>query len=113
MMWISKAVESLKGPHIDRASLLAALKKAELHDTPHGPEKLDAFANPIENVYVRKVEKINGKYQNTVIHTFPMVSQFWKYDPTKYLSLPASTRDYPPCKYCDQNATTKSSSSTP
>jgi branched-chain amino acid transport system substrate-binding protein len=32
---------------------------------------------PIQNIYVRKVERKGGELQNTVIHTFPAVSQFW------------------------------------
>ena len=43
---------------------------------------------------------MNNNYQNTVVETYPMVSQFWKYDPETYLKSPAYTRDYP-CKYCE------------
>ena len=52
------------------------------------------------NVYVRKVERVNGRLQNTVIHTFPNVSQFWTWKPDEYLKQPPYTRDYPPCKHC-------------
>lgn len=61
---------------------------------------MDKYGNPIQNFYVRKVEKIGGKLQNTVIHTFPAVSQFWKYSPEEYLKTPLYSRDSPPCKYC-------------
>ena len=33
--------------------------------------KMDDLGNPIENVYIRKVERVGGKLQNTVIHTYP------------------------------------------
>jgi branched-chain amino acid transport system substrate-binding protein len=49
---------------------------------------------------VRKVERKNGELQNTVIHTFPAISQFWTYKPEEYLKLPVYNRDYPPCRLC-------------
>jgi len=57
--------------------------------------KLDQWGNPVQNIYVRKVERKGGELQNTVIHTFPGVSQFWNYKPEEYLKLPvynATTR---------------------
>jgi branched-chain amino acid transport system substrate-binding protein len=79
---------------------LGALRKADLSAMPRGPMKFDDFGNPDMNVYVRKVERVNGRLQNTVIHTFPNVSQFWNWKPEDYLRQPAYTRDYPPCKHC-------------
>lgn len=38
---------------------------------------------------------------NTVIKTYPKVSQFWTYDKAKFLAQPVYSRDFPPCKYCD------------
>ncbi len=54
--------------------------------------ELDAYGNPIENVYIRRVERVNGQLQNTVIDTFPKVSQFWTFDPARYLSEPLYAR---------------------
>jgi len=76
------------------------LRRVELKDAPRGPITVDRFGNPVQNIYVRKVERVGGKLQNTVIHTFPSVSQFWKYNPEDYLKLPAYSRDYPPCRFC-------------
>jgi branched-chain amino acid transport system substrate-binding protein len=100
-MWINQAVDSLKGQVEDRKRLLAALKKVQLTNAPRGPVKLDSYGNPIENYYVCKVEMVNGKPQNTVIHTFPNVSQFWKYKPDVYLSQPPYDRGYPACRFCN------------
>jgi branched-chain amino acid transport system substrate-binding protein len=44
------------------------------------------------------VEKVNGRLQNTIIHTYPMVSQFWTYKPDEFLKMPACDRNYPPVK---------------
>ncbi len=46
------------------------------------------------------MKKVGGKLRNIVIHTFPAVSQFWKYNPDEYLKTPLYSRDYPPCKHC-------------
>ena len=60
--------------------------------------ELDEYGNPTENVYILKVEKVNGKLQNAVIHTYPMVSQFWTYKPEDFLKAPAYDRNYPAVK---------------
>ena len=84
--------------NVDR--FLGALRRVDLSDAPRGPMKFDDFGNPIQNVYVRRVEKVNGRLQNTVVHTFPNVSQFWTYKPEEFLKAPAYSRDSPPCKAC-------------
>jgi branched-chain amino acid transport system substrate-binding protein len=72
----------------------------ELKDFPRGPVVIDKWGNPIQNVYIRKVERVGGQLQNSVIFTYPAVSQFWKYNPDEFLKMPLYTRDYPPCKSC-------------
>jgi branched-chain amino acid transport system substrate-binding protein len=37
---------------------------------------------------------VNGELQNTVIDTFPNVSQFWTYSPVEYLKQPLYSRGY-------------------
>jgi len=97
---LKTALESIGGDieNVDR--LLGALRKVDLSDAPRGPIRFDTFGNPIQNVYVRKVERVGGKLQNTVIHTFPAVSQFWIYKPEDFLKNPVYSRDYPPCTHC-------------
>src|SRR5437660_7639467 len=99
--WIHEAVRSIGGNVEDREKLLAALRKVEIADAPRGPVKLDAYGNPIQNVYIRKVERNReGELQNTVIVTIPAVSQFWKYAPEEFLRQPLYSRDVPPCRSC-------------
>ena len=99
--WIDEAVKAVKGNVEDREALLAALRKIEIADAPRGPVKLDAAGNPIQNVYIRKVERNKeGELQNTVIVTIPAVSQFWKYGPEEFLKQPVYSRDFPPCRAC-------------
>jgi branched-chain amino acid transport system substrate-binding protein len=77
-------------------------------DAPRGPVKLDASTkSPIENIYIKKVEKKKmfdydkAELWNTVIKTYPAVSQFWTYDKAKFLAQPVYSRDFPPCKFCE------------
>ena len=98
--WIAEAAKAIGGDVEDREKLLAALHKVEIPDSPRGPIKLDAQGNPIQNIYIRKVERKDGELWNTVIHTYPAVSQFWKYKPDEFLKQPVYSRDFPPCKAC-------------
>jgi branched-chain amino acid transport system substrate-binding protein len=99
-MWIDKAINNLHGDVSDKKKLLEALKTVELKDSPRGFLKLDSRSNPIEPIYVRRVEMVNGKLVNKVIDKFPNVSQFWKWDPDEYLRQPPYGKDYPPCTHC-------------
>ena len=98
--WVNEAAKLVGGKVEDKAAFLAAFRKVEIPDAPRGPLKLDAWGNPIQNVYIRKVERQGGELQNTVIKTYPAVSQFWTYKPEDFLKQPLYTRDYPPCKGC-------------
>ncbi len=104
---IDKAVKSLKGDVSDHDKLLTALKAVRLDDIPRGRMKFDSLGNPIQNLYVFKVENVNGNQQNIVIDTLRDVSQFWKWNPEKYMSQPAYSMTYPPCKYCSDPAPSK------
>jgi branched-chain amino acid transport system substrate-binding protein len=95
---VKAALEATGGDIEDTNKFLAAMRKVSLSDLPRGPFKFDEYGNPIENIYVRKVEKVNGRLQNTVIHTFPNVSQFWKYKPEEFLKQPVYSREFPPVK---------------
>ena len=76
-------------------------------DAARGPVAFDDMRNPIENVYIRKVEKTalfgDAKPQlwNVVIKTYPNVGQFWTYGKDKFLQQPVYSRDFPPCQYCE------------
>jgi branched-chain amino acid transport system substrate-binding protein len=98
--WIVEAIKLAGGRAEDRDALLAALRKVNLKESARGPISIDPYGNPVQNIYVRKVERVGGKLQNTVIATYPAVSQFWKYNPEEYMKQPLYSRDYPPCKYC-------------
>ena len=97
--WVTEAARAVEGKVEDRARFLAAIRTAsETTEDPRGPIKLDEYNNPTQNVYILKVEKVGGRLQNTVIHTYPMVSQFWTYKPEEFLKTPAYDRSHPPVR---------------
>jgi branched-chain amino acid transport system substrate-binding protein len=82
---------------------MAALKI----DAPRGPVAFDDMRNPVQNIYIKKVEKKKmfgydkDELWNTVIKTYPNVSQFWTYGKEAFLKQPVYSRDFPPCKFCE------------
>jgi branched-chain amino acid transport system substrate-binding protein len=96
--WITQSVAKINGEVEDRERFLGALKSLNVTDAPRGPIEMDEFGNPIQNQYIRKVEKVGNALQNTVIYTYPRVSQFWNYDVDWFLKQPLYSRDYPPMK---------------
>jgi len=97
---INEAVRAIAGKVEDRRAFMEALRKVAITDAPRGPVQMDAYGNPTQNIYIRKVERVGGKLQNTVIYTYPAVSQFWKYNPEEFLKQPVYSRDFPPCRHC-------------
>jgi branched-chain amino acid transport system substrate-binding protein len=97
---ITEAARGVGGMVEDRGALMAAFRRVAITDAPRGPVKMDPYGNPVQNIYIRKVERVDGKLQNTVIHTYTEVGQFWKYDPKEFLKQPVYSREFPPCKHC-------------
>jgi branched-chain amino acid transport system substrate-binding protein len=97
-LMLEQAVKAVNGKVEDKDALMAALRNVELANDPRGTIKLDALGNPLMDVYIRKVERKDGKLVNTVVKTYPAVSQFWKYDRKEFLASPVYSRDYPPAK---------------
>jgi branched-chain amino acid transport system substrate-binding protein len=95
-MWITRALEKIGGKAEDPEALIKAVLATELVDSPLGKAvKLDAYGNPVYDIYIRKLTKRpDGKFWNVPIETYPNVSQFWKYDPETYMKEPPYSRDY-------------------
>jgi len=96
--WAIEAMKSIEGNVEDRDAFLLALQKQTLSDVPRGPLKIGKYGNPVQNIYIRKVERVDGELQNTVVKTYPNVSQFWNYDPETFLKQPVYDRSFPPLK---------------
>jgi branched-chain amino acid transport system substrate-binding protein len=95
---VEAAIQALGGQADDRKALADALHKVSLADTPRGPVKFDQYGNVVGDVFVRRCERKGGALANTVIKTYPSVSQFWSYDEKAFLANPVYARDYPPAR---------------
>jgi branched-chain amino acid transport system substrate-binding protein len=95
---LEAALKSINGKIEDKDVFMKALRGVNVKETLRGPMHFDSLGNAVGNLYVRKVEKKDGHYQNTVVKTYPDVSQFWTYPQDEFLKQPVYSRDYPPAK---------------
>jgi len=98
---LEAAIKTVKGNVEDKKALMAAIRGNNV-DTVRGVVKLDEFGDAIGDVYIRKVTRKDGRLVNSVIKTYPNVSQFWTYDKAEFLKNPVYSRDYPPAKNLEQ-----------
>jgi branched-chain amino acid transport system substrate-binding protein len=91
------ALEEIKGKIEDKQAFMKALRALKV-DACRGPVAFDTYGNVVGNVYIRKVERKEGRLVNAVIHTYPNVSQFWTYKPEEFLKNPVYSRAWPPAK---------------
>ena len=94
---LQSALEAVKGKIEDKQGFMKALRATKV-DTCRGPVTFDSYGNVIGNVYIRKVERKDGRLVNSVVHTYPNVSQFWTYKAEDFLKNPVYSRDFPPAK---------------
>jgi branched-chain amino acid transport system substrate-binding protein len=52
----------------------------------------------IGDVFIRKCERKGSQLVNTIVKTYPNLSQFWTYEEQAFLANPVYSRDYPPAK---------------
>jgi len=94
---LEAALQAVKGRIEDKPAFMKALRGIHV-ETARGPVAFDEYGNIVGNVYIRKVERKEGRLVNSVIYTYPNVSQFWTYDPKEFLKNPVYSRDWPPAK---------------
>jgi branched-chain amino acid transport system substrate-binding protein len=99
--WILRAIKAVDGQVENKEKFIQALRAIEIPDSMRGPLKMDKYGHVIQSIYIRRIDKVGNTFQNTVIETYPMATQFFKFDPETYLKTPVSSRDYPPCKFCE------------
>ncbi|MFL6694395.1 MAG: ABC transporter substrate-binding protein [Ramlibacter sp.] len=94
---LEAALKAVNGNAANGEALMAALRKTNVQ-TARGPVRFDEYGNVVGDVYIRQVERKDGRLVNAVAKTYPEVSQFWKYDPKQFLANPVYSRDWPPAK---------------
>lgn len=95
-----KAMKAINGKVDDSQKFIAALRQVKMSgdESPRGPFYFDKFANPVQNIYIKKVVEKDGRLMNIAVKTYTNVSQFGPYADMaeKYMAAPATTRSYPP-----------------
>lgn len=105
-LMIDEVMKQTKGTFPGPEAFIAKMLALKV-DAPRGPVSFDDMRNPIQNIYIKKVEKTKmfgydkDELWNVVIKTYPNVSQFWTYGKDAFLKQPVYSRDFPPCKYCE------------
>jgi branched-chain amino acid transport system substrate-binding protein len=94
---LEATLNRIKGNIENKEAFMKAVRAIKV-DTARGPVAFDKYGNVVGNVYIRKVERKDGRLVNRVIHTYPNVSQFWKYKPEEFLKNPVYSRNWPPAK---------------
>jgi branched-chain amino acid transport system substrate-binding protein len=97
-MYLEEALKAIKGKFEDKAAFVKALHNVRLAKSPIGPIRIDEYGKPVLNIYVRKVERKDGRLVNTILATYNDVNQFWTFDPKQFLAAPVYSRDYPAAK---------------
>ena len=88
-LWTKTAIDAINGKVEDRAAFLRAMRSARI-DAPRGPVRMDEYDNPIQNVYISRIQKIKHPVLGDVLtnvpfKTYEAVSQFWKWTPAEFL----------------------------
>jgi branched-chain amino acid transport system substrate-binding protein len=97
-LFLDLALQKVKGNIEDKEAFMKALRSLDIKDSFRGPIRIDEYGNPILTVYIRKVERKDGRLTNTVVQTYPAVSQFWKFSPKDFLKSPVYSRSFPEAK---------------
>src|SRR3989475_7751678 len=94
---LEATLQALKGNIEDKQAFMKTVRAIKV-DTARGPVSFDRYGNAVGSVYIRKVERKDARLVNSVIYTYPNVSQFWTYKPEEFLKNPVYSRDWPPAK---------------
>src|SRR6266478_8012911 len=94
---LEATLNAINGNIEDKPAFMKAVRGIKV-ETARGPVAFDKYGNVVGSVYIRKVERKDGRLVNRVIHTYPNVSQFWTYKPEEFLKNPVYSRDWQPAK---------------
>ena len=86
-LWTRTAIEAIKGNVEDKDAFLKAMRSATIK-APRGTLKMDEYDNPIQNVYMTHIQKINHPVLGAVLTNVPIKT----YARTSRSSGPGSRR---------------------
>jgi len=94
---LESALNAVKGKVEDKAGFMKALRGVKAA-TVRGPVSFDPYGNVVGDVFIRRVERKEGRLVNVVERVYDNVGQFWTYKPEEFLKNPVYSRDYPPAR---------------
>jgi branched-chain amino acid transport system substrate-binding protein len=94
---LETALAAIKGKIEDKQGLMKALRSVSA-GTARGPVSFDTYGNVVGDVFIRRVERKEGRLVNVVERVYDKVSQFWTYKPEEFLKNPVYSRDFPPAR---------------
>ncbi len=94
---LETALTAINGRIEDKPALMKALRSVKAA-TARGPVAFDTYGNVVGDVFIRRVERKEGRLVNVVERVYDNVSQFWTYKPEEFLKNPVYSRDYPPAR---------------
>jgi branched-chain amino acid transport system substrate-binding protein len=103
---IDAVMTTNKGKYPGNEAFIKQLNAVKI-DSIRGPVSIDDMRNPVQNIYIKKVEKkkmfgyTKDELWNTVIKTYTNVNQFGQFKKDEFLKTPVYGRDFPPCKFCN------------
>ena len=98
LLCLEAALKTTGGDVSDKQVLIDALRGVSLQDSPCGNFHFDKYGNIVGDVFIRRIDRKDGKLVNTIVKTYPNVSQFWTYPEDQFLAQPVYSRDFPPAK---------------
>ncbi len=95
---VEQAAKAVGGKVEDKEAFMKALRNPGVIKDARGDWRVDEYGNPVQPIFIRKVERVGGKLVHTVLKTYPNVSQFWTYEPKAFLAAPVYSRNVPEAK---------------
>ena len=95
---VEQAAKAVGGKVEDKEAFMKALRNPGVIKDARGDWRIDEYGNPVQSIFIRKVERVGGKLVHTVLKTYPNVSQFWTYEPKAFLAAPVYSRNVPEAK---------------
>ena len=95
---VEQAAKAVGGKVEDKEAFMKALRNPGVIKDARGDWRIDEYGNPVQPIFIRKVERVGGKLVHTVLKTYPNVSQFWTYEPKAFLAAPVYSRNVPEAK---------------
>ena len=89
-----EVLKSIDGNIEDQQAFRDGILKTTIN-APRGPIRFDEFHNVVQNVYINRVENVDGVFRNVAIETFEDQDQFGPFDPEWYQSQPSFDRINP------------------